>query len=97
MNTPTQPAVLTAITEDDIEWATEYLEAASKAEGYNALEFAEAEGERLGFDPKVIYEHCQGRGDLAGAVHFGLLLAECQRMRFVLDNYAADVAELKEA
>lgn len=92
----TQLKPLSPITEDDIEWANGYLEAAAKAAGFNPQEFIEAEGDRLGFDWQEIHRHVNGDGKLAGAIHFGLLLAEAQRTRFVLDNYEADVSELKE-
>ncbi len=95
MSTRLKP--ISPITQDDIEWALGYLEAATRAVGFDPQEFIEAEGERLGFDWQELHHHAAGDGKLAGAIHFGLLLAEAQRTRFVLDNYEADVNELKEA
>ena len=83
----TQLKPLTPITQDDLDWANGYLEAASRTVGFDPQEFIEAEAERLGFDWQEIHRHVEGDGKLAGA----------QRTRFVLDNYEADVNELKEA
>lgn len=88
---------LPLITQEDIDTLKAYIDESLDRVGDDGMsDWIAGEEKRLGFDMSMFVE-LASNGKVAGAIHFGLLLAELQRNRAILEgDLYGDVDDLKE-